>query len=92
MCDLMRNNSASLERMVYEKMALQWYEWISFRIRNNTPYHEIIRGVLLAYSRRPGESYENYLQEMSSYYRKENPADFSLRETMPFYWQNSQGL
>jgi hypothetical protein len=41
---------------------------------------------VLGTSRRPGQSYEDYIKEETSYYRDKDPADFTTRETMPYFW------
>jgi hypothetical protein len=68
-----------------EKSAL-WYDWIYRRIDENAPYDEIVEGVVLAHSRRPGQASEDYFAEMTSYFRAEDPGDFADRETMPYFW------
>jgi hypothetical protein len=50
------------------------------------PYDKIVEGIVLAVSRKAGQSYEDYCKEMSSYFRSANPADFTARETMPYFW------
>src|SRR5687767_931225 len=51
------------------------------------PYDQLAAGIILASSRTsPDQTYEEFAKEMGAYYRKENPADFSSRETMPYFW------
>ena len=64
----------------------QWYDWIHRRVASNMPYDQLVAGIVLAQSRGPDQSREDYATEMSSYVRQESPADFSLRKTMPHYW------
>lgn len=65
----------------------QWWEWIERRIAKNEPYDKLAAGIILATSRsKPDQSYQDYALEMASYLRRENPADFAARETMPHYW------
>jgi hypothetical protein len=69
-----------------QQQARQWYEWIYRRVNENMSYDKIIEGLVLAKGRdKPGESYLDYCREMGSYMRQENPADFTARETMPYY-------
>jgi hypothetical protein len=63
-----------------------WYNWIYARVRDNTPYDELVAGIVLATSRRPGQGYDDFLKEQGSYYRQDHPADFTRRATMPYYW------
>src|SRR5262249_27978866 len=36
--------------------------------------------------RRPGQSYRDFIEEQSAYYRAKDPLDFTARPTMPYYW------
>lgn len=67
-------------------LATQWYDWIYRRVADNTPYDKLVAGIVLAQSRSPGQSPAEFAAEMSSYVRRESPADFSQRESMPHYW------
>lgn len=69
-----------------QQLSVQWYMWIYARLRENVPYDELVSRIVLATSRRPGQSYDDYAAEMSSYLREVDPADFAARETMPHYW------
>ncbi|MFN4258234.1 MAG: DUF1549 domain-containing protein [Gemmataceae bacterium] len=90
LCDWTGNSEANGpvggEQGLRRHQARQWYEWIHRRVRDNKPYDAIVEGLVLAVSRRPEQSYEDYCAEMSSYFRKQNPADFTARETMPYFW------
>lgn len=69
-----------------QEFAQQWYMWIYRRLRENTPYDDIVEGILLARGRGDEESYREYAEEMSSYFRDDNAGDFSDRATMQHYW------
>ena len=73
-------------QLLNEEQARQWYEWIAKRLRENMPYDRLMAGIVLATSRKPGQSYDDFLKERASYFRPEKPADFAERETMPYYW------
>jgi hypothetical protein len=63
-----------------------WHRWFYRRLEENVPYDEIAAGIVLATSRRADQSYEEFCAEMSSYFRKENPADFAEHPTVPWFW------
>jgi hypothetical protein len=91
LCDITGNNPRrAAEQQLGEQQSKQWYAWIERRVRENMPYDKIVAGIVLATSRRPDQSYEEYCAEMSSYFRKDNPADFSQRETMPYFWSRGR--
>ena len=87
-CDWTGNNPAQIaDRVFGREQSRQWYEWIRHRIAANEPYDEIVAGMVLAVSRdESDESYREFCAEMTAYYRKDQPADFTARPTMPFYW------
>ena len=85
--DFTGNNATQLnDRNYRNELSLQWYEWIRSRVAKNTPYDEMVSGLVLATSRQSGQSYLDYATQMSSYLKKQNPVDYSDRETMPHYW------
>ncbi|MEI4908345.1 hypothetical protein Q8G40_30135, partial [Klebsiella pneumoniae] len=63
-----------------------WYAWVERRVRENVPYDELVAGIVLGSSRRPGQNYAEYAEQESAYYRAKDPTDFTARETMPYYW------
>jgi hypothetical protein len=63
-----------------------WYEWIRSRVADNTPYDQLVEGIVLAKSRNEGESYQDYCERMSGYLVRGHEADFSGNETLPYYW------
>lgn len=87
LCDITGNNAAQLGNNQFRNEdSRQWYEWIQSRVAKNMPYDELVAGIVLASSRKEGQSYKDYCEEMSKYYRKENPASFADHDTMPHYW------
>lgn len=91
LCDITGNNPRrAADQQLGEQQSRQWYDWIHRRVRENVPYDKIVEGIALAVSRSPGQSYEDYCQEMSSYFHTDKPADFSARETMPYFWSRGR--
>ncbi len=87
LCDLTGASRRSIQNTAApDQMARHWYEWIYRRVEQNMPYDKLVAGIVLATSRRPGQSYDDYVKEQSSYYRAKDPADFAARDTMPYYW------
>ena len=74
------------------QLARQWFDWIYSRVEQNRPYDELAAGIVLGAMRsRPDQPYAEFVEEMSSYFRKDG-AHFGERETMPWFWarQNVQ--
>ncbi len=87
LCDWTGNNAGNFQdRNLGKEMSKQWYDWIYVRLLRNEPYDKIVEGIVLSEGRQPDQSYEEFCREWTSYFRTENPADFSKRETMPHYW------
>ena len=88
LCDLTGLNSGSeLGSTDYAKdFGEQWYAWMERRVRENASYDEIARGIVLAVSRKPGQSYDDFVAEQVSYLRRKSPADFAAQPSMPHYW------
>jgi hypothetical protein len=90
LCDVMGNNEQTIGIRVFPReVSEQWYDWVYRRVRDNVAYDELIAGIVTATSRKPGQSYEDFCAEMTSYFRKDDRADFAARETMPYYWSRS---
>ncbi len=69
------------------KFSRQWFDWMYERVLRNEPYDKLVEGVVLATGRtRADQTYEDYAREMSSYFRKESPANFAERPNMPYFW------
>lgn len=87
LCDLTGNNERNAADNYFRgEVAERWYRWMHRRVAENAPYDEIIEGLVMAVSRQPGQSYEDFCREMSAYFRRNDPADFTERDTMPYYW------
>lgn len=94
LCDLTGNAEQNLpvggEQGLRKEKAMQWYQWIHRRVKDNVPYDELVQGLVLAKSRREGQSDDEYFKEMSSYFHDKNPVDFTKRETMPYFWSRGR--
>jgi hypothetical protein len=85
LCDFTGCNPAQ-QAEIGQEISVQWYMWIFARLRENVPYDELVRRIVLSTSREPGQSYDDFAAEMSAYFREDNPGDFGQRPTMPHYW------
>ncbi|MEQ8791741.1 MAG: DUF1549 and DUF1553 domain-containing protein [Pirellulaceae bacterium] len=94
LCDFTGNSEENLpvggEQSMRPAKSRQWYDWLHRRVAENRPYDEIVENLVVAVSRRPGQTDEEYFQEMTAYFRDENPADFTERETMPYFWSRGR--
>ena len=70
--------------------ALQWQRWLRARVAQNASWKEIVAGLVLADSREPGQTYDQYTWEHSSYQAAATKDDFNLPgNSMPYYWARS---
>ena len=74
------------EQGLRRKFSELWYQWLYQRLDENVPYDQIAAGIVLATSRRSGQSFDEYCSEMSGYFREGGADDFADRETMPYFW------
>ncbi len=65
----------------------QWTEWIERKLRDNVPYDKLVEGIVVATSRKPGQSYDDFAAEQSQFTRARNPVDFAAQDQMPHFWQ-----
>ncbi|MEJ7591100.1 MAG: DUF1549 and DUF1553 domain-containing protein [Planctomycetaceae bacterium] len=96
LCDFTGNSDDKLNNVtpVQQEASKQWYAWIKKRVRENMPYDRIVEGIVMAVSRDPGESYQQYCENVSKLYTKDGPgaAAYADRDSLPHYWarQNFQ--
>ena len=62
-----------------------WYDWIYRRVAENMSYDKICEGIVVGDSRKPGESYLEYSERMTSYYRKDG-ASFADQDGLLYFW------
>ena len=88
LCDITGNSprSLQLQQVTSDRPTRFFYEWIYKRVKENMPYDKLIAGIVLATSRKPGQSYEDFVKDEGKYYREKDPAVYAERETMPLYW------
>ncbi|HEY4260595.1 MAG TPA: DUF1549 domain-containing protein, partial [Schlesneria sp.] len=79
----LNNNKSGVEATT---LSADWYEWLRSRVEKNVPYDQIAEGIILAVSRQDGESYEQYCERMSSYYKKDSKASFADQPSLTHYW------
>ena len=88
--DFQGNSPAQLRINQYARKvnpSRDWYNWVYRRVSENRPYDEIVEGIVMGTSRStPDQSYKDFVNEMASYFRRDNPVDFSERENMPWFW------
>ena len=91
LCDFTGNSDDQLNNVtpIRTEASKQWYEWIHARVARNASYDEIVEGLVMAVSRDPGESYEDYCKNISSMYHNDSNYSFDQRHTMPHYWSRT---
>ena len=91
LADLTGSNSQSLGSTDMNSPAAgQWNAWLKRRLVDNVGWDRIAAGIILATSRRPGQTWENYAAEQSLHMKKKDGTDFSdLDNPMHYYWFRS---
>ncbi|MCA9086488.1 MAG: DUF1549 domain-containing protein, partial [Planctomycetaceae bacterium] len=88
LCDFTGNSDEQLNNVtpIRSEASKQWYDWIYKRVATNVHYDDIVEGMVMAVSRDPGESYQDYCKNISELYHRDSKSDFGDREFMPHYW------
>ncbi len=87
LCDLTGSNAGYLGGTeMAQPVAKQWRDWMELRVRENIGWDEIARGIITATSRRPGQSYAEYVKEQSTYTRPGDTGFARLGNPMPHFW------
>lgn len=88
LCDITGNNDDQLRNFFPQGVdpSTQWYRWIYERIERNTPYDEIVEGLVTATSRIPNESYRDYCAAMTEACKDKTGDKFADRPTMMHFW------
>ena len=87
LCDLTGSNAGYLGGTeMAQPVAAQWRAWMELRIRENIGWDRIAEGIITATSRRPGQSYAQYIKEQSRYTRPGDDGFAQLGNSMPHFW------
>lgn len=91
LADLTGSNSQSLGSTDMNSPASeQWNAWLQRRLRDNVGWDRIAAGIILAASRRPGQTYESYAAEQSLHLKSKGGTDYTdLENPMHYYWFRS---
>ena len=74
------------DALVKHAQSRQWYYWLRRRVENNTPYHKIVEGIVVATSRSSDQSYVDYCRDMAASLSDDGQIEFGGRSTMPHFW------
>ncbi|MFT5301291.1 MAG: hypothetical protein ACI814_002094 [Mariniblastus sp.] len=88
-CDMTENNTEQLRNISYDNNSAsqQWYDWIYERVEQNTPYDQMVSGIVLGVSRKPNESYTDYCERMTAL---NQTSEFAQSDSMPYYWMRRE--
>ncbi|MEZ6135898.1 MAG: DUF1549 and DUF1553 domain-containing protein [Pirellulaceae bacterium] len=88
LCDMTGNNDDQLRNFLPQAVRPenQWYQWIYKRVADNTPYDQVVEGIVTANSRLPDETYSEYCAAMSEICRDSSGEQFADRPGLVHYW------
>ena len=91
LCDFTGNSDDQLNNVtpVRQHASRQWYEWIFKRVKENVSYDNIVEGIVMAVSREPGESYQDYCENLSKLNRPDPEGSYADRSYLPHYWSRT---
>lgn len=86
LCDWTGNAASQLNNVTggRELADREWYDWIYRRVADNVPYDKLCEGIVLATSRKDGESYEQLCQRMSETYKTGKSSENG--DGLVYYW------
>lgn len=86
MSDWTGNNPRQLNNTTFNNLVAsrQWQAWLQKRLEVNTPYDQIVSGIVTAGTREPGETYTEYCENMTK--AQKDFSQFTKRDSMPYYW------
>jgi hypothetical protein len=93
-CEMTGNDVASLEGpdQLKPKRAKMWHDWLRRRFSANTPYDQLVRGVLTATSRAEGESASDWIDREAALIhaaRESFDAAYAERPSLDLFWRRS---
>ncbi len=90
-CDITGNDTNALEqpRDMQAKRSQMWHDWFRKRFADNTPYDELVRGVLCATSRDglSPEAWMKQAKELDEAARKGFVSNYADRPTLDLFWR-----
>ncbi|MCH9653102.1 MAG: DUF1553 domain-containing protein [Planctomycetes bacterium] len=91
LCDLTGSNAGYLGGTeMAQPVASQWNAWIKRRVQDNVGWDKIVSGIILGTSRKPGQTFEEFMAQQSEYTSSKDRADFTaLDNSLPHYWARS---
>ena len=86
LCDWTGNASSQLNNtgVGRDSSDKEWYDWIYQRVAANAPYDKLCEGIVLATSKKPGESYEDLCQRMSASYQ--DGKSYADEDGLVYFW------
>lgn len=87
--DYLGNNAKNLNNQGggnANECAAEWHEWLRKRVDENVAYDDIVEGVVLANSRKEGESYQDYCDRMSRLYWKGSGGSYADQHALGYFW------
>ena len=64
----------------------EWYAWIYKRVADNVPYDDLVSGIVLANSRKEGESYADYCKRESDRIRADGAEGYARNDGLTYFW------
>jgi Protein of unknown function (DUF1549)/Protein of unknown function (DUF1553) len=91
-CDITGNNTIALENqqlLPRAKLSQMWHDWLRKRVAENTPYDEIVRGILCATSR-DGMTPQEYIEwhkKLEEELKKGFATQYPERKSLDLFWR-----
>jgi hypothetical protein len=89
LCDITGNNQNQLNNLGgldQNRVSQDWYDWMRVRLERNEGYDKIVEGIVLATTRREGESIADLSKRMTTHYAPGSTTPFSDEPGLDWYW------
>lgn len=74
------------ENLARPAQQYHWNRWLGDRLARNVPYDEIVEDMVVANSRLPDETYDDYIVRIGDIYRDDSHYAPRKDETLPYFW------
>ncbi len=94
--DVTGNNTLALEQPAewQTRKSQMWHEWLRKRVQDNTPYDQLVKGIITATSREglEPEAYLEQIKKIDEAAAKSDYSEYAKRETLDIFWRRQAAV
>lgn len=81
-----QNQLNNINGLDANRVSQDWHDWLRVRLEKNVPYDEIVAGIVLAKSRKEGDTLASASERMSGHYHPDQKGSYAETEDLTWYW------